>query len=89
LRKLDVDFYVISGHKAYGPTGIGVLWGRSELLDAMPAFMTGGQMIECVTPTHASFRPPPRRRDAGKGSGTYHASDPAMAEGASGRDPQT
>ena len=65
LRKLDVDFYVFSGHKAYGPTGIGVLWGRRELLDSMPAFMTGGQMIEHVTPTHASFRPPPRRFEAG------------------------
>jgi cysteine desulfurase/selenocysteine lyase len=65
LRKLDIDFYAFSGHKAYGPTGIGVLWGRRELLDSMPAFMTGGQMIEHVTTTHASFRPPPRRFEAG------------------------
>ena len=65
LRKLDVDFYVFSGHKTYGPTGIGVLWGRRELLDAMPPFMTGGQMIEEVTLTNATFRPPPRRFEAG------------------------
>ena len=65
LRKLDVDFYAFSGHKAYGPTGIGVLWGRRELLDAMPPFMTGGQMIEEVTPARATFRPPPRRFEAG------------------------
>jgi cysteine desulfurase/selenocysteine lyase len=65
LRKLDIDFYAFSGHKAYGPTGIGVLWGRRELLDSMPAFMTGGQMIEHVTATHANFRPPPRRFEAG------------------------
>ncbi len=65
LRKLDVDFYVFSGHKTYGPTGIGVLWGRYELLDSMPAFMTGGQMIQEVSQTSASFRPPPRRFEAG------------------------
>ena len=65
LRKLDVDFYAFSGHKTYGPTGIGVLWGRRELLDAMPPFMAGGQMIEEVTATHATFRSPPRRFEAG------------------------
>lgn len=65
LRKLDVDFYAFSGHKTYGPTGIGVLWGRHDLLDSMPPFMTGGQMIEEVSPTEATFRPPPRRFEAG------------------------
>jgi len=65
LRGLDVDFYVFSGHKTYGPTGVGVLWGRKELLDQMPPFMTGGQMIETVTLTSATFRPPPRRFEAG------------------------
>jgi cysteine desulfurase / selenocysteine lyase len=65
LRKLDVDFYAFSGHKTYGPTGIGVLWGRRELLDAMPPFMTGGQMIEEATAARATFRPPPRRFEAG------------------------
>ena len=65
VRKLDVDFYVFSGHKTYGPTGIGVLWGRRDLLESMPPFMTGGQMIEEVTLTKATFRPPPRRFEAG------------------------
>jgi cysteine desulfurase/selenocysteine lyase len=65
LRKLDVDFYVFSGHKTYGPTGIGILWGRRELLAAMPPFLTGGQMIEEVTARDATFRPPPRRFEAG------------------------
>jgi cysteine desulfurase/selenocysteine lyase len=65
VRRLGVDFYAFSGHKAYGPTGIGVLWGRRELLAAMPPFMTGGQMIDQVTLTDASFRAPPRRFEAG------------------------
>jgi cysteine desulfurase / selenocysteine lyase len=65
VRRLGIDFYAFSGHKTYGPTGIGVLWGRRELLDAMPPFMTGGQMITEVTSVSASFRPPPRRFEAG------------------------
>ena len=65
VRRLGVDFYAFSGHKTYGPTGIGVLWGRRELLAAMPPFMTGGQMIDQVTLTDASFRAPPRRFEAG------------------------
>jgi len=65
VQTLDVDFYAFSGHKTYGPTGIGVLWGRRELLESMPPFMTGGQMIKEVRPTHADFRPPPRRFEAG------------------------
>lgn len=65
LRKLDIDFYALSGHKTYGPTGIGVLWGRRELLEAMPPVYAGGQMIEEVTLEGASFRPPPRRFEAG------------------------
>jgi cysteine desulfurase/selenocysteine lyase len=65
VRRLGVDFYAFSGHKTYGPTGIGVLWGRRELLAAMPPFMTGGQMIDRVTLTGASFREPPRRFEAG------------------------
>ena len=56
VRSLGVDFYVLSGHKTYGPTGIGVLWGRRELLEALPPFLTGGQMIDEVTLTSASFR---------------------------------
>jgi cysteine desulfurase/selenocysteine lyase len=65
VRKLGVDFYAFSGHKTYGPTGIGVLWGRRELLDEMPPFMTGGQMIAEVTLERATFRQPPRRFEAG------------------------
>jgi len=65
VRELGIDFYAFSGHKTYGPTGIGVLWGRSELLATMPPFMTGGQMIDRVTLTGSSFRPPPRRFEAG------------------------
>jgi cysteine desulfurase/selenocysteine lyase len=65
LDDLDVDFYAFSGHKTYGPTGIGVLCGRRELLEAMPPFMTGGQMIDEVTLTYATFKPPPRRFEAG------------------------
>jgi cysteine desulfurase/selenocysteine lyase len=65
VRKLGVDFYAFSGHKTYGPTGIGVLWGRRGLLDAMPPFMTGGQMFDEVTLEGATFRQPPRRFEAG------------------------
>ncbi len=65
LCKLGVDFYAFSGHKTYGPTGIGVLWGRRDLLESMPPFMTGGQMIDGVALTNATFRPPPRRFEAG------------------------
>jgi cysteine desulfurase/selenocysteine lyase len=62
---MGIDFYAFSGHKTYGPTGIGVLWGRHELLTAMPPFLTGGQMVEHVTLHEASFRQPPRRFEAG------------------------
>lgn len=65
VRALNVDFYAFSGHKTYGPTGIGVLWGRRELLEALPPFMTGGQMIEEVTLSQAMFKAPPRRFEAG------------------------
>ncbi|HEY1365357.1 MAG TPA: cysteine desulfurase [Xanthobacteraceae bacterium] len=65
VQALDIDFYVFSGHKTYGPTGIGALWGRREWLESMPPFMTGGQMIVEVTSTEARFRPAPRRFEAG------------------------
>jgi len=65
VQALGIDFYAFSGHKCFGPTGIGVLWGRRELLAAMPPFMTGGQMIEQVSLDAARFRPPPRRFEAG------------------------
>ncbi|MDQ3733462.1 MAG: SufS family cysteine desulfurase [Actinomycetota bacterium] len=62
---LDVDFLVFSGHKMLGPTGIGVFWGRYELLDALPPFLTGGSMIEVVHIDRATFAPPPQRFEAG------------------------
>ncbi|MEQ8816347.1 MAG: cysteine desulfurase [Thalassobaculum sp.] len=65
LRSLGVDFYAFSGHKVYGPTGIGVLWGRREALAALPPFMVGGQMIREVTLVTATFADPPRRFEAG------------------------
>lgn len=65
LGRLGVDFYAFSGHKTFGPTGIGVLWGRREHLEAMPPVMVGGQMIRHVTPDEATFADPPRRFEAG------------------------
>ena len=62
---LDCDFYVFSGHKLYGPTGIGVLWGRHELLEAMPPWQGGGAMIDRVTFERTTFAPPPARFEAG------------------------
>jgi cysteine desulfurase/selenocysteine lyase len=62
---LGCDFYVFSGHKLYGPTGIGVLWGRAELLEAMPPWQGGGAMIDKVTFERTSFAPPPARFEAG------------------------
>jgi len=65
LHALDVDFAVLSGHKMLGPTGIGALYGRRELLEAMPPFLTGGSMITTVTTTEAAYLPPPQRFEAG------------------------
>jgi len=65
LRALDVDFAVFSGHKMLGPSGIGVLHGRRELLEAMPPFLTGGSMIELVRMEGSSYAPPPQRFEAG------------------------
>lgn len=65
VRALDVDFAVISGHKMLGPTGIGALYGRRELLEIMPPFLTGGSMITTVTTTEAEYLPPPQRFEAG------------------------
>ena len=59
------DFCVFSGHKLYGPTGIGVLWGRAELLDAMPPMHGGGSMIDRVTFAKTTYAPPPGRFEAG------------------------
>lgn len=65
LHALDVDFAVLSGHKMLAPTGIGVLYGRRELLDAMPPFLTGGSMITTVTMEKAEYLPAPHRFEAG------------------------
>ncbi len=62
---IGCDFYVFSGHKLYGPTGIGVLWARPELLDAMPPWQGGGAMIDRVTFERTTFAPPPARFEAG------------------------
>ncbi len=65
MAALGCDFYVLSGHKLYGPTGIGVLWGRAELLDAMPPMHGGGAMIDRVTFARTTYAPPPGRFEAG------------------------
>ena len=65
VKELGVDFAVLSGHKMLGPTGIGVLYGRSELLNALPPFLTGGSMITTVTMERAAFLPAPQRFEAG------------------------
>ncbi|HYI64382.1 MAG TPA: cysteine desulfurase [Allosphingosinicella sp.] len=62
---LDCDFYVFSGHKLYGPTGIGVLWARSEILEAMPPWQGGGAMIDKVTFARTTYADPPARFEAG------------------------
>lgn len=62
---IGCDFYVFSAHKLYGPTGIGVLWGRSELLQAMPPVQGGGAMIDRVTFEKTTYTPPPARFEAG------------------------
>jgi cysteine desulfurase/selenocysteine lyase len=65
VRAIGCDFYVFSGHKAYGPSGIGVLWGRYDLLAAMPPWQTGGGMITLVTLERTEFQEPPHRFEAG------------------------
>ncbi|MEN3747074.1 cysteine desulfurase [Sphingomonas sp. HF-S3] len=65
VAALGCDFYVFSGHKLYGPTGIGVLWGRYDLLDAMPPYQGGGSMIDRVTFARTTYAPPPGRFEAG------------------------
>lgn len=65
VADLDVDFLAFSGHKMLGPTGIGVLYGRRELLDALPPFRTGGSMITTVTMDSAEYLPAPQRFEAG------------------------
>ena len=65
VRAIDADFYVFSGHKLYGPTGIGVLYAKAEILDAMPPFMGGGDMIASVSYEKSIWAKPPHRFEAG------------------------
>jgi cysteine desulfurase/selenocysteine lyase len=65
VAAIGCDFYVFSGHKLYGPTGIGVLWAKPELLEAMPPYQGGGSMIDRVTFARTTYAPPPGRFEAG------------------------
>jgi cysteine desulfurase/selenocysteine lyase len=65
VKTLNVDFLAFSGHKMLGPTGVGILWGKKELLDEMPPFLTGGSMIETVTMESATYLDAPKRFEAG------------------------
>ena len=65
VQALDCDFYAWTGHKLYGPTGIGVLWGRRELLDRMPPFLGGGEMISSVTYEKSTWAEVPHKFEAG------------------------
>ena len=69
VTELGVDFLAFSGHKMFGPTGIGVLWGRYDLLAAMPPFITGGSMIELVRMEGSTYAAPPQRFEAGRAHG--------------------
>lgn len=68
VQSLGADFFVFSGHKLFGPTGIGVLWGRKELLDSLPPYQTGGNMIQDVTLERSIFHNAPNRFEAGTGN---------------------
>ena len=65
VKALDIDFLAFSGHKAVGPTGVGIFWGRADLLAELPPFLTGGSMIENVTMESATWAPAPRKFEAG------------------------
>jgi cysteine desulfurase/selenocysteine lyase len=65
VTALDCDFYAFSAHKLYGPTGIGALWARAELLESMPPWQGGGAMIDRVTFARTTYAPPPQRFEAG------------------------
>ena len=65
VNKLGIDYLAFSGHKALGPTGVGILWGRKEVLNEMPPFLTGGSMIETVTMESATYLDAPKRFEAG------------------------
>ena len=65
VAAIGCDFYALSAHKLYGPTGIGALWGRGELMEALPPYQGGGAMIDSVTFEKTTFAPPPQRFEAG------------------------
>ena len=65
VRKMDCDFYAFSGHKVYGPTGTGVLYGKKKWLEAMPPYMGGGEMIETVSFSGTTYAPVPGKFEAG------------------------
>jgi cysteine desulfurase/selenocysteine lyase len=65
VRALDVDFYIVTGHKLYGPTGIGALYGKAEWLDRLPPYAGGGEMIETVTQDSVTYNVAPHRFEAG------------------------
>ncbi|WP_439541265.1 family 2A encapsulin nanocompartment cargo protein cysteine desulfurase [Hyphomicrobium sp.] len=68
VQDLGADFFVFSGHKLFGPTGIGVLWGKQDLLDSLPPYQTGGNMIQDVTLERSIFHKAPNRFEAGTGN---------------------
>ena len=79
VTQLGCDFFAFSGHKVFGPMGIGVLWGRHELLDAMPPFLTGGEMIDSVTEQDAVWAAVPEKFEAGtQDAGGIFALDAAL-----------
>lgn len=65
VQRMDADFYVFSGHKTFGPTGVGILYGKKQLLEIMPPYQCGGDMIEKVTFEKTTFQPPPLKFEAG------------------------
>jgi len=68
VQSLEADFFVLSGHKVFGPTGIGVLYGKAKVLEGMPPWQGGGNMIEDVTFEGTRYQPPPSRFEAGTGN---------------------
>jgi cysteine desulfurase/selenocysteine lyase len=65
VKELDIDFLTFSGHKTVGPTGVGIFWGKADLLNDLPPFLTGGSMIENVTMTTATWASAPKKFEAG------------------------
>ena len=68
VQEIDADFFVFSGHKLFGPTGIGVVYGKRDLLEDMPPWQGGGNMIADVTFERTVFQAPPNRFEAGTGN---------------------